>query len=287
MYKCKYCGKNYDVLQSVMGHSTHCINNPNHAKNLELHRKKRIILKNPCKKCGILFEQEIKENGKNIIKQCCYRKCSSSRNFSEKSKLKIGNSKRKYPISYINICKCCKKQFVVSHRQRNKKTCSNECRLSITIPILKMNSETICKTDEFKKKISVGNLLAYKNGKNVPIGCKQYKCGWHKSWSGKSVYLRSSYEKKIALHFDYLKIHYEVESERIKYILNDKEHTYVADFFIPSLNMIIETKCNYFYIRDKEKVDKYIKQCEDLGYVVFLLIDKQIDDFILLFHENH
>jgi hypothetical protein len=63
-------------------------------------KKKRIILKSFCKKCGNEFKQEIKENKKGFIKKFCSRKCANGRIHSDIWKKNIGvgvkNSKKFY-----------------------------------------------------------------------------------------------------------------------------------------------------------------------------------------------
>jgi hypothetical protein len=124
---------------------------------------------------------------------------------------------------------------------------------------------------------------AIKTGRAKPINnfhSISYKQGWHKTWFGQDVYLRSSYEKKIANHLDNLKIYYEVETKRIPYIYKNEEHFYIPDFWIPDWNSLIEPKNNYLYERDKDKIKIIIKEVEKKGYIMFLLIDNMVDKFI-------
>jgi len=42
----------------------------------------------------------------------------------------------------------------------------------------------------------------------------------------------------------------------VKYMIDDKEHSYYPDIFIPSDNLIIEVKSDYTYEKDKEKYNQ-------------------------------
>jgi hypothetical protein len=62
---------------------------------------------------------------------------------------------------------------------------------------------------------------------------------------------------------------------KIFYVLDDKQHRYYPDFFVKSVNKIIEVKCEYTYNKDLE-INKLKQQvCIDLGFdFEFLIIDK-------------
>ena len=81
----------------------------------------------------------------------------------------------------------------------------------------------------------------------------QYKQQWHTTWNNKQVYLHSSYELDYAKELDEQKIDYDVECFHIKYWDSQKEEFRCAipDFYIPSINTIVEIKSNY-------TLDKYI-----------------------------
>jgi len=66
----------------------------------------------------------------------------------------------------------------------------------------------------------------------------------------------------------------------IKYLFEEDEHIYFPDFYIRSLNLIVEIKSSYYYERDykqiKEKENSVIKN----GFKYILIIDKEYDEFI-------
>lgn len=72
---------------------------------------------------------------------------------------------------------------------------------------------------------------------------------------------------------DECKIDYEVESLKIKYFDTQKEKIRVAipDFYIPSLNMIVEIKSEWTY--DEQNMKDKVKAYKELGYNFKLIKD--------------
>ena len=103
----------------------------------------------------------------------------------------------------------------------------------------------------------------------------QYKQQWYTTWNNKEVFLRSSYELDYAKELDEQKIDYDVECLRIKY-WNTIENEYkcaIPDFYISSLNMIVEIKSNWT-LNVQEMKDK-VKAYNDLGYNFKLILEHQ------------
>lgn len=112
------------------------------------------------------------------------------------------------------------------------------------------------------------------NRLQIKFVSNQYKSGWHKTWNGKDVYLRSSFELDYANYLDENKIDYEVEKLRIKYFdtkLN-KERCAIPDFYIPSDNMIVEIKSNWTL--DVQNMKDKVKAYKENGYKFKLILNK-------------
>jgi hypothetical protein len=101
----------------------------------------------------------------------------------------------------------------------------------------------------------------------------QYKHTWYTTWDGYEVYLRSSYEMDFAKHLDLRKIHYEVESLRIKYWDSqiNEFRCAIPDFYTPDDNTIYEVKSNYTY--DKQNMDDRAKRYKELGYKIVMVLE--------------
>ena len=94
----------------------------------------------------------------------------------------------------------------------------------------------------------------------------KYKTGWHTTWDGKEVYLRSSYEFNFAEQLDSQCIKYDVEALKIKYYDTQKAQYRCAipDFYIYDTNTIVEIKSSWTL--DKQNmIDKFIAY-KQLGY---------------------
>lgn len=85
----------------------------------------------------------------------------------------------------------------------------------------------------------------------------------HKIFKYDNKKFRSSWE----IVFYYLHKDYEYETKRIKYILNNKEHVYISDFYDPKTNTIFEIKPDrLMYVIQKEKYDIIKQECINQGY---------------------
>lgn len=136
MYKCKYCGKEFEKSHSLAAHISMCKLNPNyeqHIKKRSLKRKgvstinENMIQKYPekyvkkefeitCPKCGNKFVVICTQNNfdKGNYKHYCSRKCANSHKLSDETKIKISNGIQKFLKNpkYSNdnneyICKYC------------------------------------------------------------------------------------------------------------------------------------------------------------------------------------
>lgn len=110
-------------------------------------------------------------------------------------------------------------------------------------------------------------------GKCLRQARTKYVTGWHTTWFGKKVFLRSSYEFNFAKELDDKKIFYEVEFKRIQYFNSklNKLKIAIPDFYIPNENLIVEIKCKWTY--NKQNMDDKFKAYKNLGYNVKLILE--------------
>lgn len=138
MYKCKYCGKEFEK-GSIGGHTTFCVCNPNREHNIkknsdknhmmnmvkkrienrennpDIHTRKEVLLK--CEKCGKEFTQIVSDYNiqKGKYKRFCSPSCANSR-VSRKGKTKISK------------CIGCGKNIEIRLNTANKYIICNACK---------------------------------------------------------------------------------------------------------------------------------------------------------------
>ena len=124
---------------------------------------------------------------------------------------------------------------------------------------------------------SVRNSLL--QGKRLPpLNSKIGTQEWHTTWTGESVFLRSSYETDYANWLDENQISYSVEELRIEYYDTQQDKTRVAipDFYLTSTNEIVEIKSDYT-LDVQEMLDKF-EAYKDSGYIPKLVLEgKEVD----------
>ena len=101
---------------------------------------------------------------------------------------------------------------------------------------------------------------------------------WHTTWTGDSVFLRSSYETDYANWLDENQISYSVEELRIEYYDSQQDKTRVAipDFYLSSTNEIVEIKSD-FTLDIQEMLDKF-EAYKNKGYIPKLVLEgKEVD----------
>ena len=92
---------------------------------------------------------------------------------------------------------------------------------------------------------------------------------------------RGSYEKDFLDNY-YGKIDI-VEPPVFKYTFNGSERVYLPDFYIPSLNLIIEIKSSYYLKKYKKKCDEKAEAVKLAGFNFIMIIDKDYSQFNTLF----
>lgn len=266
-----------------------------------------------CQKCGKQYKLLLTQNtfNKGNYKKNCSRICANSRKHSQQTKRKISNSLKKQKKYYCISCnieikstraKYCKQcNSFNNNKQLFKKLNINETNLKIaannalkklyqqyyinelSLFQLKEKYGIMCNTIHFffkkmnkdLRSFKQASLLCWQNGKlNSNNSYSGFDSGWHKTWNNKDVYLRSSYQKKVAQFLDQQQIEYQVQGLRLSYLYNGFNHTYLPDFYLPKYNLIIQTKSDYF-INTDEKLNEKIFSVKQNNYK-FLLINDEI-----------
>lgn len=231
---------------------------------------KRDIVKNCCV-CGRKME-----GGNN--KTCCSKECRHTKTFIPTLIKYFG-----FDPSYIGT------PFVYDEVERIKQMLSDDYWINglsagniaekynypsarnITGKVFRyLNIERKSLHDAITGNYLMGNM----NTTTRPV----YKSGWHTTFDGKEVYLRSSYEFDYALYLDKECISYDVESLRIKYY-KSSENRYacaIPDFYLPDTNTIVEIKSTYT-LNVNDMLDKK-KAYVDNGYNFKLILDHKETD---------
>lgn len=146
------------------------------------------------------------------------------------------------------------------------------------------NFHKILKTLDIQtRNLSEGQIFSLESGNRIDMPqVNSYHDEYHKTWDNNIVYLRSSYETDYTNILDDNKIHYEVESLKIKYFdtqLN-KERIAIPDFYIRDKNLIVEIKSN-FTLDIQNMKDKVISY-KNNGYDFKLILEhKEVDLYSL------
>ena len=146
------------------------------------------------------------------------------------------------------------------------------------------NFHKILKTLDIQtRNLSEGQIFSLESGNRIDMPqVNSYHDEYHKTWDNNIVYLRYSYETDYANILDDNKIHYEVESLKIKYFdtqLN-KERIAIPDFYIRDKNLIVEIKSN-FTLDIQNMKDKVISY-KNNGYDFKLILEhKEVDLYSL------
>ena len=146
IYKCQYCGKEFDSKQKLGGHVSRCKYNLNRKQNK---KQERFLYKVKCLKCGKIFELELTtqqfNNGKH--KKYCSRSCANSHIHTDETKQKISKSLCKYDTiskhenniihkkeskCIQKTCKVCNKLYIHDKKMfpgSTESVCSDDCKL--------------------------------------------------------------------------------------------------------------------------------------------------------------
>jgi hypothetical protein len=275
----KYCLNKfkYDNLYNGMikKYSNYC---SVHVKELHLKQQKTCIKK--YEHYSALGNKKIYKKGKQTKKEKYGNENYNNREKNKETCLK------KYGVEsvfqYINI------QEKIQQTNKEKYKCNyyiqsdNFKEKSKKTNLEKYECDYYIQSDNFKEKSKKTNLEKYGveyNLQNKEIFKKQQKSALKlKQYKNTNIYYRGSYE------LDFLEKVYPLYSDiqnakSIKYLFKNKNHYYFPDFYIPSLNLIIECKNSYLIKRDKEKIEAKENATIVNGFNYIIIVDKNYINF--------
>lgn len=253
MYKCEYCGKEFEKLQSLSAHKGHCKLNPNNTEEKlkkryketslkgsktiienhkikfqqeELTRKERKLV---CQRCGkeYILNLTDKEFENNKYSKFCSRSCANTRQHSKETKKKISDGIKKSEIYKTNNLLAIQKR--VKEKDNNTIFDKNghkiyhyickECGKEYTnLDNRNINSKIYC-SKECKHKYLSEHTGGYR------IGSGHSKSGWYKG-----IRCDSTWELAFLIYHLDNNLYIERCNEQRKYIWKGKEHIYYPDF---------------------------------------------------------
>jgi len=190
--------------------------------------------------------------------------------------------KKRYNDENYNNRTKCNETFLLhygSHPFRNEQI----KKQIVNTNILKYGCEYPTQNSSVKEKSKQTNLKKYgveKPNQNKDILEKAQKSALSvKQYKNTDIWYQGSYE------LDFLEKYYDEypDIERgptIKYELDGKNKVYYPDFYIPSLNLIIECKNSYHANIRKISIEAKEKATIDNGFNYIIIIDKDYSSFL-------
>jgi len=273
---CKICGKETKFVNLVKGYLNTCSKK---CKNIYCYNKNKMGMK---EKYGVehnfqrkeIREKIIKDNKKNQ-KYPFYKKETQNKikenNFKiyglenqfQREEVKEHNKqikKERYGDEYYN------------NPEKNKQTCLEHFGVEHSLQSKEIQ-------EKFKQTCFNNNGVEWPM-QNREIFEKAQKSGYKiKYFKNTDIYYRGTYE------FDFLEKYYPLfpnimNAKSIKYFYENKEHYYHPDFYIPSLNLIIEIKSEWTIKQQgKEKINAKEKAIITNGFKYLVIIEKDYNKF--------
>lgn len=205
------------------------------------------------------------------------------------------NKKSKYCKDCQSLVRWKKFFLKLNIQHSNLKTANNEALLLLSKEYFTNKKSLLQIRDEYhimfnsvyfffkKHNINLRNLSeshksSYKEGRNPSVVCTRHKHGQHITWFGETIYYRSSYEERLMKILDLKQELYYYEKLRFQYVINDEHKTYIADFYLPERNLIIEVKGEWFQKKDKEQIEAKRKSVLRGGYYYMMVGNKEIKE---------
>lgn len=214
MFKCKYCGKEFEKKQQLAGHIIWCKENPNRSGKSNFHNKK--------------YENDIRPQDvirDDLFCQYCGKKC---KNLNSLRQHEIRCKENPNKISNIN------KHPISGFKKYNERIKNGEINVwnkNLTKedhPSIKKQGET------YSQRAKDGIIFTGGYRENAVKGC--YKYGYYKG-----IRCDSSWELAFVVYCIENNIPIIRNTHRYKYEINGVKHNFIPDFIVNG-NEIIEIK---------------------------------------------
>jgi hypothetical protein len=253
--KCKICNKETSFISITLGYEKCCCNKCK-LKYIDICAKKSIF-----KKFGS-NSPFINKNTRNKSKETLRKRYGIDHNF----KMEQVKTER---------IKTWKKNYGVDNPSKS--------------PLIKEKKEKTCLKNhgvkngwcliEKRKKTCIEKYGVENPSQNKEIFEKQQKNSFYsKKFKNTNINYRSSYELDFLENY-YIKFPDIQNSPSIKYIYKRKNKIYFPDFYIPSLNLIIECKNKWLANKDKNIIKLKEKFTLSSGFKYIMIINKNYNKF--------
>ena len=292
---CKHCGKETKFWNLNHGYREYCSNRCSR-DSMEVKNKISITNKHKAKKslekrkqtCLEKYGVDNVRKSKNVIKAT---KQSKLEKYGDENYTNLEKNKQtcleKYGVEYVLQSKkvrekgkqTCRKKYNdknYNNRKKFKKTCLN--KFGVETPFkssnIKEKSKQTC-LKHFNVEYPMQNQYIHNKQQITACLAKKYKYT--------EIFYRGSFEE------DFLNLYYSIfpdiqNAKSIRYLFKEKQKIYHPDFFIPSLNLIIEIKNSYLAKRDKKQIMAKKKATLATCFKYIMIVDKDYRKFEKLIH---
>jgi hypothetical protein len=261
---CEECGKTHIRIDDLSRHVKYIHVN----RNTKLYYDKWIKEETDgiCKICG---KNTDFKNFSIGYKKCCSKKCENKYKYLTTKKAileKYGNENYNNP----------KKQKQTKKERYGNENYNNHEKFIKTC-LEKYGYDTILR-DKNKMEKAIFKKYGVENvSQNKEIFKKIQKISLN-LFKDTNIWYQGSYE------LDFLNKYYDEYPDiqrgpSIKYVYEGKNKVYHPDFYIPSLNLVIECKNSYLMKKDKEIIEIKLKATINNGFNYILIIDKNYSNF--------
>lgn len=221
-----------------------------------------------CKICGqkAQFKGFVDGYYKTCSKECAYDLRMIESKITKIEKYGNPNYNNIEKIKKTKILKYCNENY--NNRIKAEKTCIKKYNVDNPSKNLIIQNKI---QESFLKKYGVKHPM-----QNEKIFKKQQLSGFKAKLYNNIIY-RGSYELDFIKKFnDKIEIQ---NAPRVKYIFDGQDKIYYPDFYIPSLNLIIEIKNSWLNKYDKKKINKKEQAVIKKGFRYIKILDKDYSEF--------
>jgi len=279
--KCKICGKPTKFDSLLNGYKECC--NKIHT-DLYAYKKKAKTMKEKYGYENQYQRDDVKNKNKAIhIQNLGVENPRQSKAVQQKAK---NTSKEKYDDENYN--NSVKRKETTTKKYGYDTVLRDTAKMRAAI-IDKYGVENVFQSSLIKDKIKQTNIKKYgvdHPSKNEDIHKKQQRSGFlSHNYKNTNLYYRGSFELNfLERYYDMFEI---TNAPTFKYIMNNISYSYFPDFYIESLNLIIEIKSSWIIKKqNSEKIKMKEKTVIEAGYNYILILDKNYASFEKLINKD-